>query len=113
MQSLALACGVPGSRSQRHEGSEVYGADRDGHRLRLSALRAPINEATGEIADELIEAVTVGPDWFSVTVSGSPAVRIRYGEVGPKDSDPVGVGGGVAALNPRHHGDWVALSAAA
>lgn len=36
----------------------------------------------------------VGPAYFSVKLFGSPAVRVRYGEVGLKDSDLAGVGGG-------------------
>ncbi len=56
------------------------------------------------LVDELVENVTVGPEWFSVTLYGSPPVRTRYGEVGLKDSDPVGVGG--ATHTPSTWNPW-------
>ncbi len=50
------------------------------------------------IIDELVNTITVTPEWFSVTLFGSPPVRIRYSEVGRKDSDFDGVGGGLQPL---------------
>ena len=56
------------------------------------------------LLDELVEAITVGPEFFSVAVCGSPPVRIRYGEVGLKDSGSVGVGG--ASLTQSTRAPW-------
>lgn len=46
------------------------------------------------LVEELVEWVTVFPDHLEVTVTGSPALNVLYSEVGLKESDFVGVGGG-------------------
>jgi len=45
------------------------------------------------LVEELVEWVTVFPDHLEVTVTGTPALNVLYGEVGLKESDFVGVGG--------------------
>lgn len=45
------------------------------------------------LIEELVEWVTVFPDHLEVTVTGTPALNVLYGEVGLKESDFVGVGG--------------------
>jgi hypothetical protein len=46
------------------------------------------------LIEELVEWVCVFPDHLEVTVNGAPPLNVRYGEVGLKESDVVGVGGG-------------------
>jgi hypothetical protein len=47
------------------------------------------------LIEELLEWVTVFPDHLEVTVAGTPPLAVAYGEVGLKESENVGVGGGV------------------
>jgi hypothetical protein len=51
------------------------------------------------LIEELIEWVSVFPDHLEVTVSGAPPLNVRYGEVGLKESDLVGVGGAFDPLS--------------
>lgn len=46
------------------------------------------------LVEELLEWVTVLPDHLEVTVVGAPPLAVSYGEVGLKESQIVGVGGG-------------------
>ena len=46
------------------------------------------------LIDELLEGVTVFPDHLEVTVVGVPRLNVTLGEVGLKESQIVGVGGG-------------------
>ena len=46
------------------------------------------------LVEELIQWVSVFPDHLQVTVSGAPPLHVLYREVGLKQSDSVGVGGG-------------------
>ena len=46
------------------------------------------------LIEELLEWVTVFPDHLEVTVVGTPPLAVAYGEVGLKESQIVGVGGG-------------------
>jgi hypothetical protein len=43
---------------------------------------------------ELLEWVTVFPDHLEVSVAGAPPLNVRYSEVGLRESQIVGVGGG-------------------
>ena len=46
------------------------------------------------LLEELLEWVTVFPDHLEVTVVGTPPLAVSFGEVGLKESQNVGVGGG-------------------
>ena len=46
------------------------------------------------LIEELVEWVTVLPEHLEVTVVGAPPLAVTYGEVGLKESQIVGVGGG-------------------
>ena len=46
------------------------------------------------LVEEFLEWVTVFPDHLEVSVIGAPALNVRLGEVGLKESEIVGVGGG-------------------
>ena len=46
------------------------------------------------LVEEFLEWVTVFPDHLEVTVTGAPALNVLLREVGLKESEIVGVGGG-------------------
>ncbi len=46
------------------------------------------------LLDEVLEQVEVYPNYLQVKVAGSPALIVNYQEVGLKESQTVGVGGG-------------------
>jgi hypothetical protein len=46
------------------------------------------------LIDEFLEEIVVLPDYLDVKVHGAPAVHVRYQEVGLKESEHSGVGGG-------------------
>jgi hypothetical protein len=46
------------------------------------------------IVDELVESVTVHSGRLKVKVANAPAITVLFGEVGLRDSESVGVGGG-------------------
>ncbi len=46
------------------------------------------------LIDELVECVTVLPDHLEVTVAGAPRLNVLFSEVGLKESQKNGVGGG-------------------
>jgi hypothetical protein len=54
------------------------------------------------LIEELLEWVTVLPDQLEVTVTGAPPLAVSYGEVGLKESQIVGVGGGRAQSGTTH-----------
>jgi len=58
------------------------------------------------LVEEFLEWVTVFPDHLEVSVIGAPALNVRLGEVGLKESEIVGVGG------PTQHFCYQSLEAA-
>ena len=52
------------------------------------------------LIEELVENVTVLPDHLEVTVSGAPRLHVLCQEVGLKQSEFSGVGGGTLTINP-------------
>lgn len=62
---------------------------------------AATDQEQRDLIEELLEWVTVFPDRLEVTVVVSPPLAHAYGEVGPKESQIVGIGGAQAILSTR------------
>jgi hypothetical protein len=50
------------------------------------------------LVDELVDSVTVFDDHLEVKVANSPTLNVLLGEVGLKESESVGVGGGTRSF---------------
>ena len=101
-----LALGIEAARNQvsAESAEEKAKTELDEHFERVAAAlrdldvdqvwEAATDQERRVLIEELLEWVTVFPDHLEVTVAGSPPLAVAYGEVGIKESENVGVGGG-------------------
>ena len=61
------------------------------------------------LIDEFLDEILVLPDYLDITVHGSPPLHVHYQEVGLKESEFSGVGGGIPTITtPAWQTSWVA-----
>jgi hypothetical protein len=107
-QRLTLLIG--GARSQAAAESEEMTArtELDEHFERVAATlrdldvdqvwEAATDQERRVLIEELLDRVTVFPDHLEVTVVGAPPLAVAYGEVGLRESENSGVGGGTPTV---------------
>ncbi len=103
-QRLAAAIEAVRSQVSSEEAQAVTRNDLEVHFEQIAAILRDLDvdrvwEAADDherrvLVEELVEWVTVFPNHLEVTVVGTPPLFVRYGEVGMKESEIVGVGGG-------------------
>jgi hypothetical protein len=106
-----LTFSIEAARSQASAESEEATArsELDEHFERVAAAlrdldvdrvwEAATDQERRVLIEELLEWVTIFPDHLEVTVVGAPPLAVAFGEVGLKESENVGVGGGITTLS--------------
>ena len=101
---LTLSIEAARSQAAAESDEEAARSDLDEHFERVAAAlrdldvdqvwEAATDQERRVLIEELLEWVTVFPDHLEVTVVGTPPLAVSFGEVGLKESQNVGVGGG-------------------